>query len=149
MALLHREVELRLDWTGPKVWIRETLWEHILLFQSINFRGRALPRTCQPSDWSSKDFHRDQEAANVDGEERERAVERGNKRMGGEPKRINRRIKEILIWSERLLIFSSGPTMCTQPVISLETKKREEKVECGESCGLCVYSLCVCVCVCG
>lgn len=59
----------------------------------------------------------------IEERERERERKRGNGAMGGKPKRINRRIKEILILSERVLIFSSGLAMCAHPVISLETKK--------------------------
>ena len=95
------------------------------------------------SAWRAKDFHWDQEAANVDWEKREK--ERVNRVMRGKQKRKKRRIKEILILSERVLIFSSGLAMCAQPVISLETKK----VECGESGCVCVlpsYTVCMCFC---
>lgn len=73
--------------------------------------------------WCSKDFHRDQEAADVDFERGE--LEKGGKRKqsdGRKEKKKNRRMKEILILSERVLIFSSGLAMCAQLVISLEKK---------------------------
>lgn len=70
--------------------------------------------------------------------------------MEGKQKREkkNGRIKEILILSERVLIFSSGLPMCTQSVISLETKKSRlwrEGVS-GERGGGRVVCVCMCVC---
>lgn len=96
--------------------------------------------------------------------EKARECERG--RVEGKQKREkkNGRIKEILILSERVLIFSSGLPMCAQSVISLETKKsrlwrEREKVVKEVAAGLCVCSSvyvcmhvrvfeCVYVCVC-
>lgn len=78
--------------------------------------------------------------------EKARECERG--RVEGKQKREkkNGRIKEILILSERVLIFSSGLPMCTQSVISLETKKSRlwrEGVS-GERGGGRVVCMCMC-----
>lgn len=138
--------EMNGGWTGPGQ--RSGSWRHgehpgniFYYFNQSTSEGELCRGSASgvTGAWCSKDFHGDQEAANADWEKR--AGERDRKQSnGGKPKRINRRIKEILIWSERLLIFSSGLGMCAQPVISLETKK----VECGESCWLCVVCVCVC-----
>lgn len=75
----------------------------------------------------------------------ERRVVKGRKNQrGGESKKgKNRRIKEILILSESVLIFSSGLAMCTLPVISSKTKKGRMWREIVWVC-VRVYSLCGC-----
>lgn len=112
----------------------------------INFRGWVLPKTCQWSDLGcrcSKDFHIDEEAADVNWGKRERGGG-GGQGNGAKQERMNRRMKEILIWSERVLIFFSGLAMWAQPVISLETKE----VECAEICHVCVPVCMLCWAVC-
>lgn len=145
-----------MDRARAEVRVAETRWapwENILLFKSINLRRWVPPKISAggvTSAWCSEDFHGDQEAADVDWGKGEGEWER-KRSDGGKPKRINRRIKEILILSERVLIFSSGLAMCAQPVISLETKKsgmwRELAAVCVCVCCLTAVFACVLFCV--
>lgn len=123
--------------TGRQWAFRETSSK----FESIHLKGCSsvkVPLSAVATVWCLKGFRRDQGVADVDWEKEEGGREMGKQSNGGKTKRINRGIKEILIWSERLLIFfSSGPAMCTKSVIGFETKQHIFK-----SCWLCV---CVCV----
>lgn len=61
-------------------------------------------------------------------------------------KEKNRKIKEILILSESVLIFSSGLAMCAQPIISLETKRKKGLCVCVFAfvCTLASCNICIC-----
>lgn len=156
---LWRERE---DWSKPEARTtgrRRAFRETDSKFESIHLKGCSSVKvllSAVATVWCSKGFRRDQGVADVDGEKEEGGREMGKQSNGGKTNRINRGIKEILIWSERLLIFFlSGLAVCTKSVIGFETK------ECSfKSCWLCVffvsvwiYVLClaycchICVCI--
>lgn len=154
--------EEREDWseaeartTGRRRAIRETNSK----FESIHLKGCSSVKvllSAVATVWCLKGFCRDQGVADVDWKKEEGGREMGKQSNGGKTNRINRGIKEILIWSKRLLIFFLWSGHVHKVCYWFWNK------ECSfKSCWLCVfffvsvwiYSLCllhychICVCI--
>lgn len=137
--------EEREDWseaeartTGRRRAIRETNSK----FESIHLKECSSVKvllSAVATVWCLKGFCRDQGVADVDWKKEEGGREMGKQSNGGKTNRINRGIKEILIWSERLLIFFLWSGHVHKVCYWFWNK------ECSfKSCWLCVFFLSVC-----
>lgn len=121
--------EEREDWSEPEALTtvrRRAFRETNSKFESIHLKGCSSVKvllSAVATVWCLKGFRRDQGVADVDWEKGEGRREMGKQSNGGKTNRINRGIKEILIWSERLLIFFPLVWPCAQSLLLVLKQK--------------------------